>query len=157
MQTQAALNLSLSQLVDQLYFVAPEIVLAVWGLLVVLVDLVLARRSSPSVRRRTIGYLAMAGAGLGLLAALAVWLLPLDTDPVIFYGTIAGDMQTGMFNIIYTGLLLLVVGMSMSWSFSGWSGPTGRKRSFENLFSDMSHLPSASLVSPIELWLWPGW
>ena len=47
--------------------------------------------------------------------------------------------------------------MSISWSFSGFSGPTLRNRSLENLFSDISHLPSASLVSPIEVWLWPGW
>ena len=47
--------------------------------------------------------------------------------------------------------------MSISWSFSGFSGPTLRNRSFENLLSDMSHLPSASLLSPIEVWLWPGW
>ncbi|CUK02966.1 Uncharacterised protein [Achromobacter xylosoxidans] len=47
--------------------------------------------------------------------------------------------------------------MSMSWSFSGLSGPTFRKRSFENLFSDTSHLPSASRVSPMVEWLWPGW
>ena len=46
--------------------------------------------------------------------------------------------------------------MSMSWSFSGFSGPTLRKRSFENLFSEISHLPSASLVWPMEEWLWPG-
>ena len=47
--------------------------------------------------------------------------------------------------------------MSINWSFSGLSGPTFKKRSLENLFSEISHLPSASLVWPIELWLWPGW
>jgi NADH-quinone oxidoreductase subunit N len=101
-----------------LYFIAPEIVLAAWGLLVVLVDLALARRLSPTERRRTTGYLAMFGAGLGLLASLGMWLLPLADDPFIFFGTIAGDMQTGLFNIVYSVLLLLVIGMSMSWSFT---------------------------------------
>ncbi|MNN51810.1 hypothetical protein D3C81_1664710 [compost metagenome] len=47
--------------------------------------------------------------------------------------------------------------MSISWSFSGCSGPVGRKRSLENLLSTMIHLPSASLVSVSEAWLWPGW
>ncbi|MNJ69549.1 hypothetical protein D3C77_659110 [compost metagenome] len=47
--------------------------------------------------------------------------------------------------------------MSINWSFSGCSGPTGRKRSLENLDSTMIHLPSASLDSVNEAWLWPGW
>ena len=46
--------------------------------------------------------------------------------------------------------------MSINWSFSGFSGPTLRKRSLENLLSEISHFPSASLVCPIEEWLWPG-
>ena len=43
------------------FFLAPEIVLTVWGLVVLLVDLGLARRLTPAVRRRTIGWLALAG------------------------------------------------------------------------------------------------
>ena len=43
--------------------------------------------------------------------------------------------------------------MSMSWSFSGFSGPTLRKRSLENLLSDTSQRPSASFVSPMVVWL----
>jgi NADH-quinone oxidoreductase subunit N len=112
--TQAALTVN----AHDVYYVAPEIVLAAWGLVVVLVDLALARRLSPSQRRRTTGYLALLGAALGLLASLSLWLLPVDTDPVIFFGTIAGDMQSAVFNIIYTILLMLVIGLSMSWSFT---------------------------------------
>ncbi len=40
--------------------------------------------------------------------------------------------------------------MSMSCSFSGCSGPAGRKRSLENLQPTASHLPSAALVSDCE-------
>ena len=47
--------------------------------------------------------------------------------------------------------------MSISCSFSGFSGPTLMKRSLENLLSEISHLPSALLVSPMDVWLWPGW
>ncbi|MNV78006.1 hypothetical protein D3C71_1714740 [compost metagenome] len=47
--------------------------------------------------------------------------------------------------------------ISMSCAVSGCSGPTGRKRSFENLLSDRKYLPSASLVSPIEVKPCPGW
>lgn len=47
--------------------------------------------------------------------------------------------------------------MSINWSFSGCSGPVGRKRSLENLLSTTIHLPSASLVSHRVAWLCPGW
>ena len=47
--------------------------------------------------------------------------------------------------------------MSINCSHSAFNGPTLRKRSFENLFIDTSHFPSASAVSPIEVELWPGW
>ena len=45
----------------------------------------------------------------------------------------------------------------MSWSFSGFIGPTFRKQSFENFLRLISYLPSASFVWPMEVWLWPGW
>ena len=47
--------------------------------------------------------------------------------------------------------------MSINWAVSGCSGPTGRKRSFENLLSETKYLPSDSRVSPIEQKPWPGW
>ena len=39
----------------------------------------------------------------------------------------------------------------------GLERATLMNRSLENLFSETSHLPSASLVSPMEVWLCPGW
>ena len=36
----------------------------------------------------------------------------------IFFGTLAGDVQSGFFNILYVVLLGLIVGLSMSWSFT---------------------------------------
>jgi NADH-quinone oxidoreductase subunit N len=122
------------------FFVCPELVLTVWGLVVLLVDVGLARRSSPEVRRRRIGWLSLVGVGIALLAAAVVCLVPLfvrsnphierwwlstqalknliDVDPVIFFGTLSGDVQSGMFNILYVVLLGLVVGLSMSSSFT---------------------------------------
>ena len=41
-----------------------------------------------------------------------------DADPVIFFGTLAGDVQTAFFNILYVVLLGLIFGLSMSWSFT---------------------------------------
>jgi NADH-quinone oxidoreductase subunit N len=123
------------------FFVAPEIVLTVWGLLVVLVDLGLARRASLEDRRYRIGMLSLVGIALAFATAMAVYLIPvyiraapgdaapwylspdfarylLDPDPVIFSGTIAGDVQSSLFNLLYVALLGLVVGLSMSWSFT---------------------------------------
>ncbi len=37
---------------------------------------------------------------------------------MIFFGTLAGDLQTAFFNILYVALLGLIVGLSMSWSFT---------------------------------------
>ena len=122
------------------FFIAPEIVLTVWGLVVLLVDLGVARRLTPAVRRRTIGWLALAGVGVALAAAVLVFFVPLmvraypqeehawltaqdilyfgDADPRIFFGTLAGDVQTAFFNILYVALLGLIIGLSMSWSFT---------------------------------------
>src|SRR5947209_866740 len=122
------------------FFLGPEIVLTVWGLLVLLVDLGLARRLSAAARRRTVGGLALVGVGLALVAALVVWLVPLsvrsgsetmeswfrrdtiayffESDPRLFFGTIAGDIQTGVFNILYVLLLGLVLYLSMAWNFT---------------------------------------
>jgi NADH-quinone oxidoreductase subunit N len=122
------------------FFLAPEIVLTVWGLVILLVDLGVARRLTPAVRRRNIGWLALAGVAIALVAAVLVCFVPLsvraypleehswlsrqtisfftETDPVIFFGTLAGDPQAAFFNILYVALLGLIIGMSMSWSFT---------------------------------------
>ena len=123
-----------------MFFIAPEIVLTVWGLVVLLVDLGLARRQVPAVRRRTVGLLALAGVAIALAVAVFTCFVPLmaraypqndiswlgpqmtrylsDADPVIFFGTLAGDVQTAFFNILYIVLLGLILGLSMSWSFT---------------------------------------
>ena len=122
------------------FFIAPEIVLTVWGLVVLLVDLGLARRLNPTDRRRTVGWLALVGVGIALAAAAIVCFVPLmvraypieehswlslrdiayfnDADPAIFFGTLAGDIQTAFFNILFVALLGLIIGLSMSWSFT---------------------------------------
>ncbi len=126
--------------VHDVFYLSPVIVLTVWGLLVLLVDLGLGKRLSSSARRLVIGRLALVGVGLAMVAALLVCLLPLyvssypeeaaqwvgvssipyliDTDPTLFFGTIAGDAQVGYFNLLYIILLGLVLYLSMAWSFT---------------------------------------
>ena len=130
----------LAKLLRDSFFLAPEIVLTAWGLLVVLVDLRMARRLAPAERRRKIGLLSLAGVGVAFVAAAVVCFLPImvrarppdemswlspgflqflsDADPVIFFGTVAGDLQTGVFNLLYVILLGLILGFSMSWPFT---------------------------------------
>ncbi|MNN23560.1 hypothetical protein D3C81_1369640 [compost metagenome] len=47
--------------------------------------------------------------------------------------------------------------ISISCSFSACSGPTGRKRSLENLQPTARNLPSAAIVSDCDAFRWPGW
>jgi NADH-quinone oxidoreductase subunit N len=123
-----------------IFYLCPEIVLTVWGLVVLVVDVGFTRRLNPEIRRWRIGWLSLAGVGIALVAATVVCLVPLyvrsdpsaerawlsadaakyfiENDPVIFSGTLAGDAQSGVFNIIYTVLLGLVIGLSMSSSFT---------------------------------------
>jgi NADH-quinone oxidoreductase subunit N len=122
------------------FFVSPEIVLTVWGLLVLLVDLGLARRLSSAMRRQAIGWLSLAGVGVAFIAAVVVCFVPLyvrawpqdaeewfsqqtiaylfESDPVLFFGTLAGDGQSAFFNLLYVLLLGLVLCLSMAWSFT---------------------------------------
>jgi NADH-quinone oxidoreductase subunit N len=122
--------------VRDVFFLTPEIVLTVWGLVVLLLDLGLARRLGPAARQQAIGRLSLLGVGLAFLAAL----LPLsvrlfgpevipglspeaitylsDPDPSLFFGTLAGDLQSTVFNLLYVILLGLVCRLSMAWSFT---------------------------------------
>lgn len=122
------------------FFVAPEMVLAVWGLVVLLLDLGLARRLAAETRRLVVGKVALAGVGLALAVTLAGGLIPLmaranpeyasgwlsestidylfDTDPSLFAGTIAGGLDIGVFNLLFTILLGLVLWLSLAWKFT---------------------------------------
>ncbi len=50
------------------FYVAPAIVLTAWGLLVLLVDVFLARRLSLSARRQSVGVLSLIGVGVALIS-----------------------------------------------------------------------------------------
>jgi NADH-quinone oxidoreductase subunit N len=122
------------------FYVAPEIILAFWGLFILLLDVILARRMSPDARRKTVGTAALAGIAIAAAAALMVALVPLsiradpelsesrfskdlvayfsESDPSLFFGTLAGDVQTSVFNVFYVVLLGLIVWLSTAWKFT---------------------------------------
>ncbi len=118
------------------FTLAPEIVLAVWGLIVLAADLGPFRRRPAEARRRAVGGLAL----IGTVLTLGVALIPLyvryspdgaqsalnltgidyaaEPDPVLFFGTISGDLMTELFNVLLSALLVLVVWVSTVWSFT---------------------------------------
>jgi NADH-quinone oxidoreductase subunit N len=122
------------------WFLAPAIVLAAWGLVVLIADLVLARRKTASERRTLVGWMALLGVGLALMAEAGLLQVQMlgtgqtsaassllgsslssylaDTQGTIFLGTLSADAQTGVFNIVFIVLLGLVIWMSMAWSFT---------------------------------------
>ena len=118
------------------FVLAPEIVLAAWGLLVLMVDIGWLRARPTAFRRRVTGRLALAGTLLAFVTACLPLIVRYDLfglgatlnfagidyvvnpDPVLFYGTISGDLLTETFNLLYVVLLALVVWLSMSWSFT---------------------------------------
>ena len=133
-------NASLTVDIRDVFYMSPQIVLAFWGLLVLLVDLSLAKRMSPEKRRRSIGWLSLVGVAVAMVAAVIVclaplyvnqfteraaeWLSPgafnklLNTDPSLFFGTVSADAQVGYFNVLYVFLLGLIVYLSTAWSFT---------------------------------------
>jgi len=117
---------------------APEAVLAVWGLVMLAADLGAFRDRTVEQRKMAVGRLAL----IGSLLCLAVSLIPLlvrfnlygiqswtifnpshndyssNPDPALFFGTIAGDRLTELFNLLFAILLTLIVWMSTSWTFT---------------------------------------
>lgn len=109
-------------------YIAPEILLTGWGLVLLLVDLVLLRRSTEVNRRRVLGKLGLVGIATAFVLMLLIkansaaltdagWLYD-DPDPVLFFGTMSGDVLTSWMNLVLVALLGLVVGLSMVWEFT---------------------------------------
>lgn len=120
------------------FFLIPHVVLAAWGLLVLLVDRKLFWWKEAPARRRIVGIVALSGVGIAMAGALIVGLVPLwvradpastaewfspetieylsDPDPPIFGGTLAADTPAGYFNMLYVGLLGLVLAVAVATS-----------------------------------------
>jgi NADH-quinone oxidoreductase subunit N len=120
------------------WYLAPAIVLSAWGLVVLLTDLALGRSMNSATRRRTIGWLALGGVAVAMVASGGLlliqqlsqedpppsWLSPSSAEffgkagGVIFLGTLSADVQTAVFNVLFLSLLGLVIWLSMTWSFT---------------------------------------
>lgn len=115
---------------------APEIVLAIGGLIVLIADLGLFRGRSAEQRGRSVGLIALISAlavlvvtvGMFVIRSLATepgaWynFTHLDylnnPDPYLFFGTISSDIFTDAFNVVVAALLVLVVWFSNTYPFT---------------------------------------
>lgn len=111
------------------YYLAPEIALTIWGLVVLMADFALLRRQTDKRRQVILGWLSLAGVAvtLGVMACLSglYFSTPaqraaatFNPDPVILFGTVAGDVLTFWMNLLIVLLLAMVVAMSMAWPFT---------------------------------------
>ena len=120
----------------------PEIVLAVWGLLVLMADLTrpfrhrdkrrggrarpsagfalagMVARSCSSGARPALRSASTSSARHGWLNFAGIDYFESHPDPFVFFGTISDDLLTEGFNLLYVILLALVIRLSMVWSFT---------------------------------------
>ncbi len=80
----------------ELLYLAPEVLLSVWGLLVLVVDISAFRRASSERRRQWLGYLSLAGTLVTLLVCVVsitgvLGIDPVQADYTLFFGTLSGD------------------------------------------------------------------
>ncbi|WP_337173771.1 NADH-quinone oxidoreductase subunit N [Paludisphaera sp.] len=120
--------------------VAPAVILAVWGLVVIGLDLARFRRLEPEARRVACGRATLAGVGLALGSAVFLaWVDSLAltdsgrlvalfgesmggylgrTDGLIFLGTLARGLAVDVVNVLLLALLAMVVWMSTAYRFT---------------------------------------
>ncbi|HEU5118922.1 MAG TPA: proton-conducting transporter membrane subunit, partial [Isosphaeraceae bacterium] len=122
----------------ELMFLLPEMILALWGVLVLVVDLTVLRRQPEATRRKLLGAMALTGS---LVSGLACVLSMRAEYPVlgrtipgllgqygmsfdlsIFAGTLSGDSSTVWLNLVLSLLLALAVGVAMSGAFTDQVG-----------------------------------
>lgn len=115
---------------------APEMILAFWGLLVLMADQTVFRSRTAARRQQAAGRLTL----LGIVAALGAAFLPFVIrfnlydlaktlnfagidyvsipDRSLFLGSLSDDVLTETFNVLLVIMLGLVSWLSMSWSFT---------------------------------------
>ncbi len=117
------------------YVLAPEIVLALWGLVVLLYDVGWLRKLPNASRQQKLGWITLLGVFGALIAAIHALMVRFNLygmqelfnpawmdfdrpEPVIFWGTLAGDLFTETINLFLILMLLVAIRLSMAWSFT---------------------------------------
>ena len=105
-----------------LIHLAPVVILAVWGLVVLAVDFALLRRVAADRKGRALGLLTL----VGVLAALVTTLLPevpglaptTHREPSLLLGTVVGGILVSRLNTLILLLLVLIVPLSTTRRFT---------------------------------------
>jgi NADH-quinone oxidoreductase subunit N len=115
---------------------APEMILAAWGLLVLMADQTVFKSRTTVRRQQAAGRLTLLGILVALVASFLPFVVRFDLygfaetlnfagvdylshpDRSLFFGTLSDDLLTESFNVILVVLLGLVSWLSMSWSFT---------------------------------------
>ncbi len=115
-------TISLAPLAHDLIHLGPEMVLSVWGLLVLILDFTLLRRSTVDRRARVLGLVSLVGVLLALVSAFLPEFngraIGAPIEPSLFLGTIAGGPLIERLNAVTLVLLGLVVAVSTVWCFT---------------------------------------
>ncbi len=118
----------------EFWFLAPEIFLTVWGLLVLIADFGPLRDVPAARRNRVLGMMSLAGAVITLFIGYMALMESVEmfgtevfkplalnltqADYSLFSGTLAADSSTAFLNLVVVALLAMVIGISMSWNFT---------------------------------------
>jgi len=106
-----------------LLHLAPQILLGVWGLFVLIFDVGVLRKRSSASRCRTLGLMSIVGAGLALASVFLPDLLALrgggpNLEVPLFEGTILVGRLVERLDALLIVLLIFVLGLSMTWTFT---------------------------------------
>ena len=100
---------------------APEVLLGLLGLFVLIYDVALLRRRPSPERCRILGMISIVGAMLAFVATFAPDLLDIRAGQVedsLFQTTILGSPLVERLNALIVVLLIFVLGLSMTWTFT---------------------------------------
>ena len=103
--------------------VAPEIILSLWGLLVVMIDVSVLRKRSSVSRGRILGIISIVGALIALASVFLPDLFnvgnnPSNAEESIFQGTILSGLLVERLTALLLVLLIFVLALSTTWNFT---------------------------------------
>ncbi len=112
-----------SELLFEFVYFIPEIVLAFWGLLVILLDVALLRGRPSETRGKILGMVSLVGAILALVSVFVPDMLSFGSatgapETSIFFGAIFQGPVVERFSAFIIILLMFVIALSTTWNFT---------------------------------------
>jgi NADH-quinone oxidoreductase subunit N len=103
--------------------VAPEIILSLWGLFVVMIDVLILRNRTSVSRGRILGVVSIIGALFALASVFLPEIIDLghaasNAEESLFQGTLVGGLLVERMTALLLVLLIFVLALSTSWNFT---------------------------------------